>query len=196
MSRAGRPSERTKREPPKRNLIGPHELLERIKKAGGVPAEAIEEFRRTPASSAAAKANEQIADLTEKVAKSAASIEPDAQRVALGDDPDRRTAWLLSILTSLKESVPRRNWCRHLRAADPNVTEIRSVAVLSSGIWKCVECLKQGGEAQLGVNLWPNECDLCGAESAEFNEIAGNIPGCMVTINACPGCAEFLQPVA
>ncbi len=58
MSRGGRPSERAKHEPHKRNLIGPHEILERIQEAGGVPDEVMAELRGSKSTAATKKADD------------------------------------------------------------------------------------------------------------------------------------------
>lgn len=192
MSRRRRPSRvptASKPEPHKRNLIGPHKILASIEQAGGVPDEVIEELSNSKPSAAAERAGEYMSALGQWIAD---SIDPEQKwRVSPPDSPAHRIAWLLSVTNSMKESVPPQKRCRHIRAADPQVTEIRTVAVLSAGRWECVECFKQAGVAALGANLWPNECDLCGAYTEKFNEIGGNIAGCSVSANACERCAGF-----
>lgn len=69
------------------------------------------------------------------------------------------------------------------------------MAILSAGIWSCLECVQQAGPAALKANLWPDECDLCGTKTEIFNEHAGNIPGCFVNCSLCDRCASFLEPV-
>jgi hypothetical protein len=187
------PTAPSKTTPHKRNLIGPYEVLDRLQQAGGLPDEIISPGRPGP-SAAAADATEYMRALGQWVED---SLDPEvAQRFSLPDDAMRRAAWVTSLTTSMRESVPKEKWCRHLRAADPKVTEIRSMAVLSAGRWDCVECLKQAGFkaglAVLGANLWPNECDLCGAYTEKFNEISGNLSGCRVNANICDRCRSFL----
>jgi hypothetical protein len=194
MSRSGRPSERAKHEPHKRNLVGPHEILRSIQRAGGVPDAVVEELGAGEPSDATNKAASEMLAVTQNAIDMVEA--KGGKRLTVGDEPERQMAWILSITNSMKESVPRKKRCRHIRAADPNVTEIRSMAFLSAGVWQCVECLKQAGPSVLEANLWPNECDLCGAQTEKFNELAGNIPGCMVNGSVCDHCASFLQQTA
>jgi hypothetical protein len=116
MSRAGRPSERAKREPHKRNLIGPHEILERLQAVGGAD-EVAAALAGSKPSAATQEAGEAMLALHVRALDVVKDI--GGKRVSVGDDPTRRMAWILSITTSMKESVPKKKWCRHLRAADP-----------------------------------------------------------------------------
>jgi hypothetical protein len=192
MTRGGRPVERRKSEPPERHLLGPRVLLERIVGAGGVPASVVQSEGHSQ-SAATKNAAAAVAAFTEKVIEQVNASNVDSVRRGPSDDPNRQTAWMLSVLTSLKESVPRKAWCRHLRAADPRVSEIRSVAVPKAGIWKCFVCFGQSSREELSADLWPTECDLCGAATEQFNAILGDIPGCQVELHACDDCAAFLK---
>jgi hypothetical protein len=112
------------------------------------------------------------------------------------DDPgavDREMAWFLSVTNAMKESAPRKTWCRHMRAADPHLNELRTAALISKGVWMCVECIREAGPDALNANPWPDECDLCGATmtAGHFNEMAFNIPGCFVNCTVCDECYGF-----
>jgi len=171
-------------------LIGPHEVLERIQEAGGLPDEIVDSPGDSGPSAATESADEQMRALGRRVLD---SLGPERViRGSIGDDAAHRMAWIISVTTSMRESVPRERRCRHIRAADPKVTEIRTHAALSAGIWQCVECFRQTGAAALKLNPWPNECDLCGAHGEKFNEFSANIPGCLVTGNICARCASFI----
>jgi rubrerythrin len=193
MSRKRRPGRvpgtRSTNAPNERNLIGPHEVFERIEKAGGVPDKVIDELGAAKQSPGAKQAGEQMLALTETVFESAKDL--GAAEISVGDDPARRMAWSLSLVVSMKESAPRERWCRHIRAADPKVTEIRSVESLKAGIWYCMECLREAGPGALEANLWPTQCDLCGAQTETFNEFTRTIGGCMILGNMCRDCARF-----
>ena len=192
MSRAGRPSARGAH---KRNLIGPAEMLRRIEEQGGLPEELVEDMKtpRPPNPRAEAANDAMVAALEGAKEFLPENFESDPESDS--DTPDafaRRTAWILSVMTSMKESAPRKTWCRHMRAADPHLTEIRTMAVLSAGVWLCVECMAEQQSA-LKANPWPDECDLCGATIApgHFNEMAFNVPGCFVNCSVCDECAGF-----
>jgi hypothetical protein len=181
----------TRKNPHTRKLIGPNEILERIKRAGGVPEQVLDGLisqEPDPATEAAGDRMRPIMEATLDEARAQGGSE-----LSFGDDPTRRMAWYLSVTNSMKESAPRERWCRHIRAADPRVTEIRSVALLSRGVWSCVECLKQAGPKVLEANLWPDECDLCGAKTQRFSEFAGQVGGIMITANVCSECSAFLR---
>jgi len=166
-------------------LLGPFELLERLQAAGGlIPSHGA-------SSGATSKAAEYTSTLAHAVLDTAREV-ADANPLQLPDDPTYRAAWVLSVTNSMNQSVPWQNRCRHIRAADPQVTELRTFVSLTAGIWQCIECFKEGGAAKLKANPWPNQCDLCGAHSEEFNEIAGNMVSCFVTLSACPRCASFV----
>lgn len=190
MSRSGRAriaGTRSQR-PAHRSLIGPFEILEQVEAAGGVPAEMVaaasEERRSERAERAADAMNEATASLRDAV------VDRGGQEFSIGDDRTRATAWILSVTNSMKESVPFEKRCRHIRAADPAVTEVRTVAAPNAGVWMCVECLAEHPEA-LDANLWPTECDLCGEQTTEFNAVVGNLPGCQVHLHICNHCASF-----
>jgi hypothetical protein len=185
MSRGGRPSERAKREPPERDLVGPQELLRSIEASGGVPDELVASLGKESPSPAAEQAGKYMAGLAQFVAKTPGAFEPEQQ------DANHHMAWVLSILRSMSESVPESKRCRHIRAADPRVTEIRSMALLRAGVWDCVECIKQRGFAVLERNLWPDQCDLCGARTDTFHEFSMQVSGTFVTGNVCEDCASF-----
>jgi hypothetical protein len=185
MSRGGRPSERAKREPPKRNLAGPQEILRSIETSGGVPDEVLAELGNGQPTPAAEQAGAYMEGLAKFVASTPGAFAPEQQ------DPNHQMAWTLSMLRSMSESVPEAKRCRHVRAADPRVTEIRSVCLLGRGLWDCVECIKSRGFAVLQRNLWPEECDLCGARTNTFYEFSMQVAGTFVTGNVCGGCAAF-----
>lgn len=200
MSRAGRPSERDAH---KRDLIGPWEILERIEAMGGVPNTILEELKQPrPPNPRVEAANEEIVAALEGAMDRLTDmgIEHESGERRSPTDPDPRTAaaremaWIMSVTNSMKESVPRKKWCRHMRAADPRLSEIRTVAAISAGVWMCVECMREAGQVALRANPWPEECDLCGAkvEPGHFNELAFNIPGCFVNCTVCDRCASFM----
>jgi hypothetical protein len=192
MSRGKKKPKVRPRRPSRRNLIGPFEILDRIESAGGVPDEIVDHAASTPRTAASKKAADAMDELFGRVSEPL--LAAGAELVTAEDDINRKTAWLLSVTNSMKESVPRNKWCRHIRAADPNVTEIRTVAVPKAGVWLCLECLKQAGPKAIAADLWPTECDLCGAETTEFNAMLGNIPGCQVELHVCNQCAMFNRP--
>src|SRR5579862_3345205 len=182
MSRSGRPSARGVH---KRNLMGPDEFLRQIKAAGGIPlsgGSTTDDPSNARVEQAETAAVEAIEAARERIAEKGIDVETPPAWTNPGDDPtvvDRREAWTLSVLQAMKESVPRRNWCRHMRAADPNVIEIRTLANLSAGVWLCFECMQQADKEALNANPWPDECDLCGATMTRghFNEMAFNLGG-------------------
>ena len=193
MSRGGRPSERAKNEPPTRALAGPDELLSRIKASGGVPEDVITELSAGGTDEQTARASQFIVEVLEPVRDHVEDA--GGWSVQFGDDPDRKMAWLMSLVRAMEQSVPFEKRCRHIRAADPHITQIRTVAVLSSGFWGCIECANQSLDAALKTDLWPSQCDLCGAATETFQEFAGNLSGCMVSANICAKCASFLEQV-
>jgi hypothetical protein len=197
MSRAGRPSARGAH---KRNLIGPTETLRRIEEQGGVPEAVVEDLKTPkPQNPRAETANEAAIEAIQKARKIVASkgIEHEmVERRDPRDDPgavDREMAWFLSVTNAMKESAPRKTWCRHMRAADPHLNELRTAALISKGVWMCVECIREAGPDALNANPWPDECDLCGATmtAGHFNEMAFNIPGCFVNCTVCDECYGF-----
>lgn len=198
MSRAGRPSSRGAR---KRNLIGPTEILRRIEETGGLPEGLAKGTSPQPPNPRAEAANEAALEAVQAARELAESMGVEHEmvtRVDPRDDPDvmtREAAWALSVTNAMKESVPRKNWCRHMRAADPHLREIRTAALLSAGVWKCVECLREAGLEAAKGNPWPDECDLCGATMTpgHFNEMAFNLPGCFVNCTVCDECYDFRQ---
>ncbi len=205
MARAGRPSERAKREPHKRHLLGPHEILQRIQDAGGMPDSVIEELKQPrPKNPRTEAANEAVVEAVRRTSEmlTSAGVEHAFQGERRGPtDPSpreamaREMAWIMSVTNAMKESVPRKQWCRHMKAADPHLGEIRTVCAISAGAWLCVECGRQADAKVLKANPWPDECDLCGAtiEPGHFNELAFNIPGCFVNCSVCDRCASFHQ---
>lgn len=202
MSRAGRPSARGAH---KRNLIGPREILRRIEASGGVPEEVMDELRRPRATNPRSKAANEAALRAVEGASALLSSrgiehERDGERRE-PDDPDphtamaRESAWIMSVMNAMSESVPRKKWCRHMKAADPHITEIRTACNLGAGYWLCVECGKQADPKVLNANPWPDECDLCGStmEAGHFNRTMFNIPGCVVQCTVCDDCRDFMK---
>lgn len=200
MTRQGRPSARGAR---KRNLMGPWEILERIQATGGVPDKVIEELKQPrPPNPRVEAANEEIVaaieGAMERLTEMGIEHESGERRDPTDPDPHtaaaREMAWIMSVTNSMKESAPRKKWCRHMRAADPSLSEIRTIAAISAGVWMCVECMRQASPAALSANPWPDECDLCGAkmEAGHFNELAFNIPGCLVNCTVCDHCAGYM----
>jgi hypothetical protein len=196
MSRGGRPSARGVH---KRDLIGPHEILEQLETMGGVPEDVVEEMKRNPRprNPRVEAANEEVVAAVQAASDQLASkgIEHTVGELSASPDMTSGVAWIMSVTNAMKESVPRGKWCRHMRAADPHLGEIRTMAVLSAGIWKCVECVREMGPKALAANPWPDECDLCGTtmQPGHFNEIAFNIPGCFVNCTVCDACADFMR---
>ncbi len=199
MSRAGKPSARGAH---KRNLIGPVEFFRRIEESGGVPEEVLEDLKAPrPHNPRAEKANEAAAEAVDAAREFVASMGIEHEmvtRIEPRDDPGvmpREMAWTFSVLNAMSEAVPRKKWCRHMRAADPHLNELRTVALLSAGVWLCVECAREAGPQALKANPWPDECDLCGATmtAGHFNEMAFNIPGCFVNCTVCDDCYGFRQ---
>jgi hypothetical protein len=195
MSRSGRPSARGAH---KRNLIGPHDLLKRFQAAGGVPEDVVEELGRPrPRNTRTEAANKAVVEALRGASDllAARGIEHTGGELAGPPDPTRELAWIMSVTHSMKESVPRKKWCRHMKAADPRLSEIRTIAAISAGVWQCVECMRQAGPEALRANPWPDECDLCGAtmQPGGFNEMAFNIPGCYVNCTVCDRCASFVR---
>lgn len=201
MSLKGRPSARGAH---KRNLIGPNEILKSIEARGGVPDNLMEELRqpreRNPRTEEASEAAvNALRGASEQL--TSRGIEHEMGERPGPNDPDPKTAiaremaWSMSVTNSMRESVPRSKWCRHMRAADPRLMEIRTMAVISAGVWKCVECIREAGPAVLKANPWPTECDLCGAEMqpGHFNTTAFNLLGCFVECTVCDECASFKQ---
>jgi len=201
VSRSGRPSARGAH---KRNLIGPHEFLERLHSIGGIPDHVVEDLRSPkPPNPRAQAANDDVVAQIEHAGRrlDELGIEHDrmGDRAGLDAYPTpnegvaHEMAWIMSVTNSMKESAPRKTWCRHMKAADPHLGEIRTMAVLSSGVWKCLECMRQAGMGAIGKNPWPDECDLCGATMTpgHFNELAFNVPGCFVNCSVCDRCADF-----
>ncbi|HEY7421694.1 MAG TPA: hypothetical protein VH541_06770 [Gaiellaceae bacterium] len=168
-----------------------------------MPESVIEELKRPrprnprtrAANDAAAKAVRRASDMLTN-----AGVEHELQGDRRGpEDPNpgeamaREMAWIMSVTNAMKESVPRKQWCRHMKAADPHLGEIRTVCAISAGVWLCVECGRQADQMVLKANPWPDECDLCGAsiEPGHFNELAFNVPGCFVNCSVCDRCASF-----
>lgn len=102
MSRGGRPTERTKHEPHERHLIGPNVFLERIEDAGGVPESVLHGLRDSPQSPAAKDAADAMSAFTETLIQHLTATNPDAVRPTASDDPNRRAALMMSVMTSFK----------------------------------------------------------------------------------------------
>jgi hypothetical protein len=195
VSRSGRPNTRGAH---KRNLVGPNEVLRRLEEQGGVPAEVVAELTAESESNPRVEAANEAAVAAIRAAREqikGTGVQYETyERADLPDSSvERDMAWMISVTTAMKESAPRKTWCRHMRAADPRLSEIRTVATLSAGVWLCFECLRQAGLDVLKADPWPSECDLCGAtiEQGEFNNVSFNIPGCMVNAAVCNDCADF-----
>lgn len=196
MSRGGRPSARGAH---KRHLVGPHDILARLETMGGVPEQVVEEMKSNPRppSPRMEDANEEIVAALQTASDQLASrgIEHTMSERSASSEVTNELAWIMSVTNAIKESVPREKWCRHMRAADPRLGEIRTIAALSAGIWKCVECMGEMSPKALAANPWPDECDLCGTtmQPGHFNEVAFNIPGCFVNCTVCDLCADFMR---
>jgi hypothetical protein len=190
VSRSGRPSARSKRQAAKRNLVGPHAFFAQISAAGGLPKEAIEELKGRPANPRVDAADDVMAALTATIRYRSGARGFEFTEA----DEDHMLAWMLSVTNSIKESVPRSKWCAHLQAAAPAVVEIPSLAIPNASFWRCIECVREAGDRPLKMNLWPNECDLCGAVTETFTGIIARLPGCSVELHLCDECASFGQP--
>jgi hypothetical protein len=73
------------------------------------------------------------------------------------------------------------------------------VVNLTAGTAACPGCLASFSEEDLALleaEPVDDRCDLCEKPTARFRELMVPVGGCLVGLNACPGCADWVLAAA